>query len=81
MSRSPRAVQTPGEAPAGLATFDYTVRDASGATGTGRAPKSQAALACCTSPWLICVPSTLRHSRMKAARPVQPLAETMVPST
>lgn len=30
---------------------------------------------------LISVPSTFRHSRMKAASPVQPLAETMVPST
>ena len=29
----------------------------------------------------ISVPRTLRHSRMKAARPVQPFAETMVPST
>lgn len=31
--------------------------------------------------WVILVPSTFRHSRMKAANPVQPLAETMVPST
>ena len=29
----------------------------------------------------ISVPSTFRHSRMKAASPVQPLAETIVPST
>src|SRR5690606_1538393 len=42
----------------------------------------QAAFAvCCTWPWLISVPSTLRHSRMNAASPVQPLAETIVPST
>ncbi|GGL63309.1 hypothetical protein GCM10011392_17460 [Wenxinia marina] len=31
--------------------------------------------------WRISVPSTLRHSRMKAASAVQPLAETMLPST
>lgn len=31
--------------------------------------------------WVIRVPSTFRHSRMKAASPVQPLAETIVPST
>jgi len=31
--------------------------------------------------WRISVPRTLRHSRMNAARAVQPLAETMVPST
>ena len=30
---------------------------------------------------VIFVPSTFRHSRMNAARPVQPLAETMLPST
>ena len=32
-------------------------------------------------PWWISVPSTFRHSRMKAARPGQPLPETSVPST
>jgi hypothetical protein len=31
--------------------------------------------------WVIFVPSTFRHSRMKAARPVHPFAETMLPST
>jgi len=31
--------------------------------------------------WRISVPSTFRHSRMKAASAVQPLADTMVPST
>lgn len=31
--------------------------------------------------WVIFVPSTFRHSRMKAARPVQPFADTMLPST
>jgi len=30
---------------------------------------------------VIVVPSTFMHSRMKAARPVQPLAETILPST
>ena len=33
------------------------------------------------SPWRISVPSTFRHSRMKAARPGQPLADTRLPST
>ena len=33
------------------------------------------------SPCEISVPKTLRHSRMKAARPGQPLAETRLPST
>ncbi len=31
--------------------------------------------------WRISVPSTARHSRMKAASAVQPLADTIVPST
>ena len=31
--------------------------------------------------WVILVPSTAMHSRMNAASPVQPFAETMVPST
>lgn len=31
--------------------------------------------------WWISVPSTFRHSRMNAASAVQPLAETIVPST
>ena len=30
--------------------------------------------------WRISVPSTFRHSRMKAASAVQPLADTIVPS-
>jgi len=33
------------------------------------------------SPWRISVPSTFRHSRMKAASPGQPLADTRLPST
>ena len=36
---------------------------------------------CLDQAWCISVPSTFRHSRMKAASAVQPLAETMVPST
>jgi hypothetical protein len=55
------------------------------ATSTGR-PIIQVFGAICVNcgahqVWVIFVPSTVKHSRMKAASPVQPFAETIVPST
>ncbi len=72
--------------PGGRARPDLLRRQPKDAGSAGTAPAADrysAAAACGerVAPWRTSVPSTLRHSRMKAASAVQPLAETIVPST